>query len=93
MQFMVQGAWGVIPAHINELSPGELRGFFPGLAYQIGVLCASSISYIEPLLGERFSYTQSMGILAAAVLTLTAIVVAAGPEAKGIHFGKRSLDT
>jgi len=87
MQFMVQGAWGVIPAHINELSPGELRGFFPGFAYQIGVLCASSISYIEPVLGERFSYTQSMGILAAAVLTLAAVVVYFGPEAKGVHFG------
>jgi MFS transporter, SHS family, lactate transporter len=87
MQFMVQGAWGVIPAHINELSPGELRGFFPGFAYQIGVLCASSISYVEPVLGERFSYTQSMGILAAAVLTLAAVVVYFGPEAKGARFG------
>src|SRR5947209_4442254 len=87
MQFMVQGAWGVIPAHINELSPGELRGFFPGFAYQLGVLCASSISYIEPLLGERFSYTQSMGILAAAALSVAALVVYLGPEAKGVHFG------
>lgn len=87
MQFMVQGAWGVIPAHINELSPGELRAFFPGFAYQIGVLFASSISYIEPLLGERFSYTQSMGLLAAAVLTLAAVVVYFGPEAKGVRFG------
>lgn len=87
MQFMVQGAWGVIPAHINELSPGELRGFFPGLAYQIGVLLASSISYIEPVLGERFSYTQSMGLLACAVLSLAAVVVYFGPEAKGVRFG------
>ena len=87
MQFMVQGAWGVIPAHINELSPGELRGFFPGFAYQLGVLCASTISYIEPVLGERFSYTQSMGILAAAVLSLAALVIYLGPEAKGVHFG------
>jgi MFS transporter, SHS family, lactate transporter len=87
MQFMVQGAWGVIPAHINELSPGELRGFFPGFAYQIGVLCASTISYVEPVLGERFSYTQSMGILAAAVLSVAAVVIYFGPEAKGVHFG------
>jgi MFS transporter, SHS family, lactate transporter len=89
MQFMVQGAWGVIPAHINELSPGELRGFFPGFAYQLGVLCASTISYVEPVLGERFSYTQSMGILAAAVLSLAALVIYLGPEAKGVHFGAR----
>jgi MFS transporter, SHS family, lactate transporter len=88
MQFMVQGAWGVIPAHINELSPGELRGFFPGFAYQIGVLCASTISYIEPVLGERFSYNQSMGLLAFGVLSLAALVTFLGPEAKGIHFGK-----
>lgn len=87
MQFMVQGAWGVIPAHINELSPGQLRGFFPGFAYQLGVLCASTISYIEPVLGERFSYTQSMGILAAAVLSIGALVIYLGPEAKGVRFG------
>lgn len=92
MQFMVQGAWGVIPAHINELSPGELRGFFPGFAYQVGVLCASSITYIEPRLGERFSYTQSMGVLAAAVLSLAALVIYFGPEAKGVHFGKATPD-
>ena len=87
MQFMVQGAWGVIPAHINELSPGQLRGFFPGFAYQLGVLCASTIVYIEPKLGERFSYTQSMGILAAAVLSIGALVIYLGPEAKGVRFG------
>jgi len=90
MQFMVQGAWGVIPAHINELSPGQLRGFFPGLAYQVGVLIASTISYIEPVLGERFSYTQSMGVLAAAVLSIGALVIYFGPEAKGVQFGGAS---
>jgi SHS family lactate transporter-like MFS transporter len=86
MQFMVQGAWGIIPAHINELSPSELRGFFPGFAYQLGVLCASTISYIEPVLGEKFSYAQAMGILAAAVLLLAALVIWLGPEAKGVSF-------
>jgi MFS transporter, SHS family, lactate transporter len=88
MQFMVQGAWGVIPAHINELSPNQLRGFFPGFAYQLGVLCASSIVYIEAVLGEHFSYTQSMGILAAVALLAGALVIRAGPEAKGVPFGK-----
>src|SRR5207248_3158231 len=67
MQFFVQGAWGVIPAHINELSPGHLRGFLPGVAYQLGILCASSIPYIESALGERFTYTQAMGGLMAVV--------------------------
>jgi SHS family lactate transporter-like MFS transporter len=88
MQFMVQGAWGVIPAHLNELSPGELRGFFPGFAYQVGVLIASSIGYIEALLGEHFTYASTMGIVAALVLFLGAFVIWAGPEAKGVSFLK-----
>ena len=86
MQFAVQGAWGVIPAHINELSPPELRGFFPGFAYQLGVLCASSIGWIEAVLARRLTYAQSMGYLAAAVLAVGALVVALGPEAHGRDF-------
>lgn len=86
MQFMVQGAWGVIPAHINELSPGPLRGFFPGFAYQLGVLIASSIAYIEAVLAQYVSYATSMEILAGSVLVLGAIVILAGPEAKGVDF-------
>jgi SHS family lactate transporter-like MFS transporter len=86
MQFMVQGAWGVVPAHLNELSPGALRGFFPGFAYQLGVLAASSITYIEALLGEHFTYAQAMGLLATAVLLIDALVIALGPEAKGVSF-------
>jgi SHS family lactate transporter-like MFS transporter len=86
MQFMVQGAWGVIPAHINELSPPQLRAFFPGLAYQLGVLIASSIGFIEALLGEHFSYTISMGSLAIVVLFMGAVVISTGPEARGVSF-------
>lgn len=91
MQFMVQGAWGIIPAHINELSPGSLRGFFPGFAYQLGVLIASGIVYVEAVLAEHVSYATSMEILAASVLILGAIVILAGPEAKGIHFHKEQV--
>ena len=88
MQFMVQGGWGVIPVHLNELSPNELRGFFPGLAYQLGVLFASSITYMEAVLAEHMSYAKSLGILAALVLLLGVPVIALGPEAKGAAFGK-----
>jgi SHS family lactate transporter-like MFS transporter len=88
MQFFVQGAWGVIPAHINELSPGAIRGFFPGFAYQLGVLCASSIPYIESALGEVFTYRQSMGLLMTIVFIVAVVVIAAGPEAKGASFRK-----
>jgi MFS transporter, SHS family, lactate transporter len=90
MQFMVQGAWGVIPAHINELSPAPVRGFFPGFAYQTGVLVASSIGYIEALLGEHFTYAAAMGGLAAAVFIMGAIVIGAGPEARGVSFVKNA---
>jgi SHS family lactate transporter-like MFS transporter len=90
MQFFVQGAWGVIPAHINELSPGRLRGFFPGFAYQLGVLGASSIPYLESWLGEMFTYRQSMGGLVTLVLIGGAAVTFFGPEAHGVTFGVRA---
>lgn len=90
MQLFVQGAWGVIPAHINELSPGHLRGFFPGFAYQLGVLVASSITWIESLLGEHFTYSQSMGVLAAAVMIGVVVVTLLGPENHRVSFRKEA---
>jgi SHS family lactate transporter-like MFS transporter len=92
MQFFVQGAWGVIPAHINELSPNHLRGFFPGFAYQLGVMFAASIPFVESVLGERFSYTQAMGGLVAAVFIIAFLVTMLGPEAKGVSFRKHKPD-
>ena len=91
MQFMVQGAWGVIPAHINELSPDQVRGFFPGFAYQLGVLCASSAAYVEAVMGRHMSYAQAMALLAAIVLCAGAIVIALGPEAHRVAFGGRDV--
>jgi len=90
MQFMVQGAWGVIPAHLNELSPNELRGFFPGFTYQLGVVASSSIAYIEATLARNMGYAQAMGLIAAVVLVAGTIAVGVGPEAKGATFGKTS---
>ena len=91
MQFFVQGAWGVIPAHINELSPGAFRGFLPGFAYQLGVLCASSIPTLEAWLGEMFTYRQSMGGLMAAVFVAAIVVISLGPENRGVSFRKVHL--
>ena len=91
MQFFVQGAWGVIPAHINELSPNHLRGFFPGFAYQLGVMCAASIPYVESALGEMFTYRQSMGGLVTVVFIGAILVTFFGPEAKGISFRKEAV--
>jgi SHS family lactate transporter-like MFS transporter len=86
MQFCVQGAWGILPAHMNELSPAHLRGFLPGFAYQLGMLCAGIVPYLETLAGERFSYAVAMGGFAAAALVVGIIVIALGPEAHGISF-------
>jgi len=68
---------------------GSLRGFFPGFAYQIGVLIASTIVYLEAVLAQYVSYSTSMEILAGSVLVLAAIVILAGPEAKGINFQQK----
>jgi MFS transporter, SHS family, lactate transporter len=88
MQFFVQGAWGVIPAHMNELSPAAMRGFLPGFAYQLGMLCAGIVPYIESIAGEHFSYATAMGLVAAASLLGGMLVISLGPEAHGISFRK-----
>jgi len=87
MQFMVQGAWGIIPAHLSELSPDSVRGFLPGFAYQCGVLIAGSVAYIEALFAERMSYAMAMSATAATVFIAAAIMTAIGRERPGIHFG------
>jgi len=88
MQFMVQGAWGVIPAHITELSPDSVRGFLPGFAYQCGVLFAGSVGYIEALFAARMNYAKSMALVAVVVFSAAAIVTWAGRERRGIVFGE-----
>ena len=87
MQFMVQGAWGVIPAHITELSPDSVRGFLPGFSYQCGVLLASSVAYIEAVFATRTTYANAMALTALTVFTVGAAVVALGRERKGAEFG------
>jgi MFS transporter, SHS family, lactate transporter len=91
MQFMVQGAWGVIPAHINELSPDQLRGFFPGLAYQFGVLIASGSAYFEAQMAHFISYGRAMGFFAVVVLLVGALVTTFGPEEYRAEFGRRDV--
>lgn len=86
MQFMVQGAWGVIPAHLSELAPDSVRGFLPGFAYQCGVLVSGSIVYIQAFLAERMSYAATMAATGAAVFIGGAIVTALGKEHRGREF-------
>jgi MFS transporter, SHS family, lactate transporter len=87
LQFMVQGAWGVIPAHITELSPDSVRGFLPGFAYQCGVLLAGSVAYIEAVFAQRTSYANAMALTALTVFVVAAVVAALGPERRAARFG------
>jgi SHS family lactate transporter-like MFS transporter len=87
LQFMVQGAWGVVPAHLSELSPDSVRGFLPGFAYQCGVLVAGTVATIEALFAARFSYASAMALTAFTVFSLAALVVGLGKEKHGRHFG------
>jgi SHS family lactate transporter-like MFS transporter len=87
MQFMVQGAWGVIPAHITELSPDSVRGFLPGFSYQCGVLIASSVAYLEALLATHMSYAKSMAMVAVTVFSAAAVIAWLGREQHAVEFG------
>ncbi|HTL54258.1 MAG TPA: MFS transporter [Candidatus Limnocylindrales bacterium] len=87
MQFMVQGAWGIIPAHISELSPDDVRGFLPGFAYQCGVLLAGSVAYLEAVLASHLNYATAMAITALSIFILAVLVISVGPERRGVCFG------
>ena len=88
MQFMVQAAWGVIPAHTNELIPDKVRALLPGFAYQIGMLIASAAPYLEAVATRHFTYGQAMGTVVAIIVAVGIIVMAAGPEAHHVAFGR-----
>jgi SHS family lactate transporter-like MFS transporter len=87
MQFMVQGAWGVIPAHLSELSPDAVRGFLPGFAYQCGVLLAASSAQIQALFAEHFSFATTMALSAGVVFFGGSIVAGLGKERHARVFG------
>lgn len=91
MQFMIQGAWGVIPAHLNELSPPAVRGTFPGFAYQLGNLLSSRNVVIQARIAEQRYGGLFAPVLAWTVLitaTLVAVVTWSGREKRGIDMTK-----
>ncbi len=93
MQFMVQGAWGVIPAHLNELSPSGVRGTFPGFAYQLGNLLSSRNSVIQAKLAEMRYGGRFPPVLAWTVViiaTLVAVVTWSGKEYRGADLSNTS---
>jgi SHS family lactate transporter-like MFS transporter len=87
MQFMVQGAWGVVPAHLAELSPDSVRGFLPGFGYQCGAAIASCASYVEAAIAGHTGYATAMAAFAASVFLFAALATALGREKKAARFG------
>jgi len=89
MQVMVQGAWGVIPVHLNELSPDEARGTFPGLVYQLGNLLAAANATIQAGIAVYFggNYGVALALVAGSVAIIIAVLTSLGVEAKGVAFG------
>jgi SHS family lactate transporter-like MFS transporter len=88
MQFMVQGAWGIIPAHLSELSPDQVRGFLPGFSYQCGNLIAACIGWAQSTLAEEYPYAQVMAVSAAVIFVGAIVATALGRERRGLPFGQ-----
>ena len=88
MQFAVQGAWGVVPAYLNELSPNEVRGTFPGFAYQIGNLIAAVNGPLQTTMahGNGGNYSYGLALVAGIVAVALAGLALLGPEARGVVF-------
>ncbi len=86
MQFMVQAAWGVIPAHLSELSPNSVRAFLPGFAYQAAGIIASSVVYVEAVYARKTSYPIAMALTAVSAFALAAIMAFLGREDQGRDF-------
>jgi SHS family lactate transporter-like MFS transporter len=92
MQFTVQGAWGIVPVHLNELSPDTARGTFPGFVYQLGNLFASVNATLQAGVAAHFggNYSIALASVAGLVAIVIAVLTAFGTEAKGVAFAKPS---
>jgi MFS transporter, SHS family, lactate transporter len=87
MQFAVQGAWGVIPAHLTEMSPDAIRGFYPGVTYQLGNLLAAFNLPIQERLAAAHGYPFALAATIGPVLIAVAVLTFIGKDATGIRFG------
>lgn len=88
MQAGVQGAFGVIPAHLSELSPDCVRSLFPGLVYQLGVLFASPSVTLEYALRDRIGYPWALTTFECAVIVALLGLFFFGPEKLGRDFSR-----
>ena len=93
MQFMVQGAWGIVPVHLNELSPGTVRGTFPGVAYQLGNLFAANTAVVEARLADHFrdakghpDYAKALALFTLVIFLALILLAAIGREERGKEF-------
>jgi SHS family lactate transporter-like MFS transporter len=87
MQVMVQGAWGVIPAHLTELSPDEIRGFYPGVTYQLGNCLAAFNLPIQESLASHHGYPFALAATIVPVFLAVIVLTAIGKERRGVRFG------
>jgi SHS family lactate transporter-like MFS transporter len=93
MQFMVQGAWGIVPVHLNELSPARVRGTFPGFAYQLGNLLAANTAVIEAKLAVYFrdasgraDYAKALAVFVLVIFVALIVIAGLGREERGKEF-------
>jgi len=87
MQFLVQGAWGIVPAHLNELSPPDARGTFPGTVYQLGNLIASVNAVLQTTVAERSGGNYAVALASVSIIAclVIALCMKFGPEAKDVE--------
>jgi len=93
MQFMVQGAWGIVPVHLNELSPGAVRGTFPGVAYQLGNLFAANTAVVEAQLADHFrdasghpDFAKALALFTLVIFLVLIFLAGIGLEERGKEF-------
>jgi len=91
MQMGVQGAWGIIPVHLNELAPDSARGLVPGLAYQLGIFFAAPTNSIQHALGEKLGYSWAMASYEAVVIVTLVVLLLLGREDRGRSFHSGDL--
>ncbi len=91
MQFAVQGAWGVVPVHLNELSPSEIRGTFPGFVYQLGNFVASVNLPIQATIAVRTggNYGLALSLVAGSVAIVLIVLMIFGPEARNVSMSRK----
>jgi SHS family lactate transporter-like MFS transporter len=86
MQAGVQGAWGIVPVHLTELSADETRGLVPGLAYQLGILIAAPTNTVEFMLREHVGYQWALAGFEIVTIAVLIVTISLGRERKGRSF-------